>query len=90
MSDELEKTLLERGGRYGEFLENANISQKLKDILRSSQGWDDLYNDHREALEMIAAKISRILCGDPSYEDNWVDIAGYASLVLRRIREQKV
>jgi len=35
---------------------------------------------HREALEMIAHKIGRILNGDPNYADSWHDIAGYAKL----------
>ena len=40
----------------------------------------------REGLEMIAHKISRILNGDPNYDDSWVDIAGYAQLVVDAIR----
>jgi hypothetical protein len=39
----------------------------------------------REALEMIAHKIARIINGDPNYADSWVDIAGYAKLVADRL-----
>jgi len=34
----------------------------------------------REALDQIAAKIARILCGDANYADHWHDIASYAQL----------
>lgn len=41
-----------------------------------------------EALEMIAHKIARICNGDPNYADNWVDIAGYATLVANRLEKE--
>jgi hypothetical protein len=41
--------------------------------------------DQREALDMIAHKIGRILNGDPDYSDSWRDIAGYATLVADRL-----
>lgn len=34
----------------------------------------------KEALHMIATKISRVLNGDPNHADHWDDIAGYAFL----------
>jgi len=45
----------------------------------------ELAADQREALEMIAHKIARIINGDPNYADSWVDIAGYAKLVSDRL-----
>lgn len=48
--------------------------------------WISLQPDQREALEMIAHKIARILGGDPDYIDNWDDIAGYSTLVANRLR----
>jgi hypothetical protein len=35
---------------------------------------------HREALDMIALKLSRILSGQANFKDHWDDIAGYAKL----------
>jgi hypothetical protein len=35
----------------------------------------------KEALDMVAHKIGRILNGDPTYTDSWHDIAGYSKLV---------
>jgi hypothetical protein len=54
--------------------------------MRSGPNWESLDADMKEALEMNAHKISRILCGDPNYDDSWVDIAGYATRVADRLR----
>lgn len=39
----------------------------------------------REALEMNAHKTARILNGDPTYKDNWMDIEGYTHLVTKTL-----
>lgn len=85
MSD-LDQILAERGARYGAFIDNASISQALKDRMRNSPKWASLEPDMKEALDMVAHKISRILVGDPSYDDSWADIAGYATRVANRLR----
>ena len=82
---EIDKVLTERGDRYGKFRSHATISQSIKWLMAGQDGWEDLESDQREALEMIAHKIARILNGDPSYPDSWVDIAGYAKLVADRL-----
>ena len=81
--------LADRGERYGEFHNHAAISQGLKLEMHSTDGWPCLNDDHKEALEMIQHKIARILNGDPNYADNWIDIAGYATLVANRLEKQK-
>ena len=78
--------LAARGARYGAFADNASISQALKTQMRQTPKWGVLDPDMKEALEMVAHKISRILCGDPHYDDSWVDIAGYATRVADRLR----
>jgi hypothetical protein len=50
--------------------------------------WYKMRPDQREALEMIANKISRILNGNPDFVDSWEDIAGYAILVAERLKER--
>ena len=85
----LGSVLQQRGSRYGEFISNANVSQDLKCIMEQSTNWNNMDNDMREALHMIAHKISRILEGDYSYDDSWVDIAGYSTLVAERLQEGK-
>ena len=81
-----ESLLTERGKRYGKFTGHAAITQDLKLVMQATDRWLDLADDQREALEMIAHKIGRILNGDPDYDDSWVDIAGYAQLVADRLR----
>jgi len=86
MSDTIDAVLAERGKRYGTFKNHAQLSQLLKGVMQSRPSYQSLRADQREALEMIAHKIARILNGDPNYADNWVDIAGYAKLVADRLQ----
>ena len=74
-------TLAKRGKTHGDFKENSEISQCLKEVLRSGKNWEDLSYPQKEALEMIFHKISRIVSGNPNEPDHWQDIAGYATLV---------
>jgi hypothetical protein len=88
----IEETLNERGKRYGDFDTHAIITQCLKDVMHEKiddcpTNWVDLSPDKKEALEMIAHKIGRILNGDPNYKDSWVDIAGYAQLVANTLND---
>jgi len=78
-------TLSERGNRYGKFAEHARITQNIKRAMQDSPNWSTLTPSHREALEMVAHKIGRVLNGDPNYADSWHDIAGYASLVDKEL-----
>lgn len=77
----IDAVLSERGSRYGKFKDGADIMQKLKSVMRSTSGWDNLSSSQREALEMVQHKIGRILNGDPNYDDNWIDVSGYSKLV---------
>ena len=77
-----------REGRYGSFQGHAKIAQGLKAVMHERSGWDRLNPDQREALEMVQHKIARILNGDPNYADNWIDIAGYATLVANRLEKE--
>jgi hypothetical protein len=85
----IQDTLTERGKRYGEFKEHAEISQNLKRTMWATPRWVDLPDDIKEALEMIQHKIARVLNGDPEYDDNYRDVAGYSQLVLDRILKDK-
>lgn len=77
--------LEERGSRYGPFVDHARITQNIKAAMVDSRNWAHLPVDTREALEMVAHKIGRILNGDPEYADNVIDIIGYMQLVLDRM-----
>lgn len=81
----IDAVLDERGSRYGKFTEHALITQNIKTAMRHSPNWRKLPEDMKEALEMVAHKIGRILNGDPNYDDSWVDIVGYTQLIVDRL-----
>lgn len=85
----IEKTLEERGNRYGSFKEHARIAQDLQDVMRNQKGWSALESDQKQALTVIADKIARMLNGDPKYRDNFHDIVGYAKLVDDRMKRDE-
>jgi predicted AAA+ superfamily ATPase len=84
----IEEVLAERGKRYGNFKDHANICQDIKRTMQATRSWKVCSDSQRQALEVIADKIARSLNGDPNYEDNWVDIIGYAQLVLDQLRKR--
>lgn len=84
-ADSTEQLITERGSRYGKFKDGAAIMQELKFVMREVDGWHNLTPSQREALDMIQHKIGRILNGDPTYDDSWKDIAGYATLIVNEL-----
>lgn len=85
----MEEILTARNSRYGTFAGHAAISQTLKRTMQRCVSWDNLPWTHKESLEMIAHKIARILNGDSSYKDSWVDIEGYAKLISDTLEDPK-
>jgi hypothetical protein len=83
---EINKVLAERGNRYGAFDRHAEITQDLKRVMHHSPKWRNLTPSQKEAMEMIAHKMGRMLNGDVTYADNVVDIIGYATLMLNDMR----
>lgn len=84
---DVDAMLAERGSRYGSFNGHALITQQLKEIMQTSPNWKRMAYDQKEALDMLAHKIGRILNGDPDYLDSWDDIIGYTKLVTDRLRK---
>jgi hypothetical protein len=78
---DIDDTLTERGSRYGEFCEHARVTQNIKRAMADSKNWNQLDDAMREALEMVAHKIGRILNGDEFYKDSWTDVIGYVRLI---------
>lgn len=81
-----EELIQERGTTHGDYSNTSKYIQQFKTILlqahaeRHRRGQPALTAQQRESLEMIMHKAGRILSGDPSFEDHWDDIAGYAKL----------
>lgn len=84
---DINETLAERGERYGSFADHARVTQVLKRMASSRYRSIPFTDTQAEAMDMIMHKIGRILCGDPNYADSWVDIAGYATLVVKELEE---
>ena len=86
----LDKTLSERGARYGNIADEAEISQALIEVMRNTRGWEKLDDTMRHCLILDAVKTARILNGDPTYPDNWHDKAGYATLVEKHVSPTRI
>lgn len=86
-----EKTVIEeREETHGPFSTTSKIAQNIKfSMLYGDSKWVSLKPDQREALDMIAHKIARIVSGNPNEVDHWTDIAGYASLVTRQLEKTR-
>ncbi len=77
----IDDILEERGKKYGDFYGHAQVTQGIKRVMAFNPGWDEMSDDKKECLEMVAHKIGRIINGDPNYKDSWTDIIGYVRLV---------
>ena len=78
-----EALLTTRNITHGSFEDNARIAQRLRAFFRSQPGWDPMPDVHREALDNIALKFSRILSGQADAAQHWEDVAGYAELARK-------
>lgn len=74
------QTLDERKKIYGDFNEVTKKSFDLKNAADARLHVSEPYQ--AESIDMILHKIARILVGDSNYIDNWIDIAGYATLAV--------
>ena len=84
------EVLEQRGSRYGEFKDGSHLSKTLRDTFFKHHkifGKSHLTDYQIEAVFMIFHKLSRIANGDPTYDDNWRDIAGYAELVVKELSD---
>lgn len=77
----IDETLAARGEHYGDFKKTFAVIQQIKLALQAGEGWDHMPLERREALEMIAVKMGRLVSGDSGHADSRHDIAGYAQLV---------
>ena len=82
----VEDTLIERGKSYGDFTDNADYAQQIKQAFYESKNWHTMPTYMQEALDLIASKFGRLLSGDIYHVDGWHDIQGYVRLVEQRIQ----
>lgn len=75
----------QRSQSHGDYRYVSKMSQDLKNTLKSSSFYNDLDFYMAEALDMICMKEARILAGNARMRDHWLDIAGYAMLVVNEL-----
>jgi hypothetical protein len=85
----VDNVLKERGNQYGSFADNAQVAQSLKRTIKLSKNGYVFPDYIQESLDMICHKIARVCCGNYSHTDNFVDIAGYAQLVVKQLEEEE-
>lgn len=86
-NNEIKAILDSRQKSYGDYNDVSALSQQLQQLLGVHKRV--LYSHaQREALQMIASKLSRIVNGDPNHRDSWIDIAGYSKLAADSIPEE--
>ncbi|KAE9526036.1 DUF6378 domain-containing protein [Testudinibacter aquarius] len=76
--ENIKQLLSERESTHGDFECASMDFDLLHDVIYDSSV--SLSSPQKYALTMIMVKITRILNGDPSEQDHWKDIAGYALL----------
>ena len=85
MDQNIDTILSTRETTHGCYVEQSTASQTLKRLCEQARNWDQMPCYMRESVHLIQQKIARIICGDPFERDHWVDIMGYAALVLREL-----
>lgn len=85
---EIDDVLRERSKHYGDFAGIGEHAQRIKHAIHAGSNWGTLKPDEREALDMVAHKIARILSGDPEIVDHWLDAAGYLKLISDRLERE--
>lgn len=71
-----------RAGSHGNYPDNAAIAQYIKDVIRTGPSYPSMTAAQRESLDLIATKLARICAGDPNFAEHWIDIEGYAQLIV--------
>lgn len=82
---DVNEILTERQSQYGSFENVALYTELVNKVL--SNNMEQRTDAMNMAIYMIASKLARIASGDPTHKDSWVDIAGYAQLVVNTLEE---
>ncbi len=83
----VDSTLKTRGSQHGDWQFQSQCARALKSVIIAfatrrvtEYNLPPLSPGQLEALDMVAVKQSRIICGNPNYPDHWHDVGGYARL----------
>ena len=96
LMDKVEKVLSDRGSEYGKFSDVADVYYDLLQVINNhdSMAYDGygasvVQRSAQCALDMVCMKIARLVSGSRCHRDSWLDIAGYAMLVVNDIDEME-
>ena len=81
----ISNTLKERGQTHCDYTTFAEIWRELENIVFSE--WDGS-NVESSSMSMVLHKIARVLNAPKPHIDNWVDIGGYAKLVVDNTEDE--
>lgn len=85
---DVHEILDERQNQYGSFENVALYTELVNKVLsNNAENRTDAMN---MAIYMIASKLARIASGNPNHKDSWVDIAGYAQLIVYILESEDV
>ena len=76
-----------RAAEYGDYSEMCAAIQSLKKVMHESRNWPVMGDEYREALDLLATKVGRIITGNPHHIDSWHDIGGYARLAEKQAKK---
>ena len=84
---EVKEILNERTKTHGDFSDVAYTYCELQNTFYGTYGDGRNRLNHRQrlAIDMIFQKLAEIGSGDANFKDHWIDIAGYATLVVNEL-----
>ena len=80
--------LKERQKTHGDYANLAFVAQSLKNVLHDAPNYNALSPIQRESVDLICTKLARIVCGNPNEPDHYIDISGYADLVVFNLKDK--
>jgi hypothetical protein len=90
MTTETDELIDTRESNYGKLEDGATLMQALKQTARQHPNWDKLPDYQKEVIEMIFHKLGRQINGNYKYEDNFLDIAGYAKKAFNILQAENL
>jgi hypothetical protein len=84
----IEETLAQREEQHGSFFTHCILENELRCMMEANG--QDLDSVQMVGLGMIMHKIARILNNGHNHIDSWHDIAGYATLVEKYMRNEQM
>lgn len=83
LQQETQRVNKDRGLKYGNYRDLVQMQAEVKAALNRGMGYCKALPLERETINAIVEKLCRLANGDVADPDGWVDIAGYANLVVR-------